>query len=188
MARARRRSIGAAEPRSSRARPTNINRIALGMCTALVALSLVPLTGWAGQVSLAPLAFAGIGAVAYAAARRRARQHLGGVPRRAGHGPDRRAASRSRPCACRVSISRSRPSRSRRWSKRCSTRNRSRSVPASVTVDAGAHPGHRLLVAEVVPASWSRSCSGYAGSVSSRSGAARSGDDSSRCATARPRR
>ena len=36
------------------------------MCTALVALSLVPLTGWAGQVSLAPLAFAGIGAVAYA--------------------------------------------------------------------------------------------------------------------------
>lgn len=45
--------------------PTNVNRITLGMCTALVALSLVPLTGWAGQVSLAPLAFAGIGAVAY---------------------------------------------------------------------------------------------------------------------------
>jgi branched-chain amino acid transport system permease protein len=44
---------------------TNINRFALGMCTALVALSLVPLTGWAGQVSLAPLAFAGIGAAAY---------------------------------------------------------------------------------------------------------------------------
>jgi branched-chain amino acid transport system permease protein len=36
------------------------------MCTALVALSLVPLIGWAGQVSLAGLAFAGIGAVAYA--------------------------------------------------------------------------------------------------------------------------
>jgi branched-chain amino acid transport system permease protein len=32
----------------------------------LLALSLVPLTGWAGQVSLAPMAFAGIGAVAYA--------------------------------------------------------------------------------------------------------------------------
>ena len=46
--------------------PTNTNRLALGMCTALLALSLVPLTGWAGQVSLAPLAFAGIGAVAYA--------------------------------------------------------------------------------------------------------------------------
>ncbi|MDQ1462984.1 MAG: branched-chain amino acid transport system permease protein livM, partial [Actinomycetota bacterium] len=45
--------------------PTNTNRLALGMCTALLALSLVPLTGWAGQVSLAPLAFAGIGAVAY---------------------------------------------------------------------------------------------------------------------------
>jgi branched-chain amino acid transport system permease protein len=42
-----------------------MNRFALGMCTALVALSLVPLMGWAGQVSLAPLAFAGIGAVAY---------------------------------------------------------------------------------------------------------------------------
>ena len=46
--------------------PTNLNRFALAMCTALVALSLVPLIGWAGQVSLAPLAFAGIGAVAYA--------------------------------------------------------------------------------------------------------------------------
>ena len=34
-------------------RPTNLNRFALGMCTALVALSLVPLIGWAGQVSLA---------------------------------------------------------------------------------------------------------------------------------------
>jgi branched-chain amino acid transport system permease protein len=45
---------------------TNLNRFALGMCTALVALSLVPLNGWTGQVSLAPLAFAGIGAVAYA--------------------------------------------------------------------------------------------------------------------------
>jgi branched-chain amino acid transport system permease protein len=36
------------------------------MCTALVALALVPLIGWAGQVSLAPLAFAGIGATMYA--------------------------------------------------------------------------------------------------------------------------
>ena len=45
---------------------TNIDRFSLGMATALVALSLVPLTGWAGQVSLAPLAFAGIGAVVYA--------------------------------------------------------------------------------------------------------------------------
>ena len=50
----------------SNSNPTNTSRITLGMCTALVALSLVPLTGWAGQVSLAPLAFAGIGAVAYA--------------------------------------------------------------------------------------------------------------------------
>jgi branched-chain amino acid transport system permease protein len=50
----------------SSSNPTNVSRITVGMCTALVALSLVPLTGWAGQVSLAPLAFAGIGAVAYA--------------------------------------------------------------------------------------------------------------------------
>jgi len=46
--------------------PTNTSRFAIGMGTALVALSLVPLIGWAGQVSLAPLAFAGIGAAAYA--------------------------------------------------------------------------------------------------------------------------
>jgi branched-chain amino acid transport system permease protein len=44
----------------------NINRLAAAMATALIVLSLVPLTGWAGQVSLAPLAFAGFGAVAYA--------------------------------------------------------------------------------------------------------------------------
>jgi branched-chain amino acid transport system permease protein len=44
----------------------NLSRFELGMCTALVALSLVPLIGWAGQVSLAPLAFAGIGATVYA--------------------------------------------------------------------------------------------------------------------------
>jgi len=34
-----------------------------GLSLAIVALSLVPLTGYAGQISLAPLAFAGIGAV-----------------------------------------------------------------------------------------------------------------------------
>jgi branched-chain amino acid transport system permease protein len=45
---------------------SNVNRLNLGMATALIVLSLVPLTGWAGQVSLAPLAFAGFGAVAYA--------------------------------------------------------------------------------------------------------------------------
>ena len=45
---------------------TNVNRLTAAMATALIVLSLVPLTGWAGQVSLAPLAFAGFGAVAYA--------------------------------------------------------------------------------------------------------------------------
>jgi ABC-type branched-subunit amino acid transport system permease subunit len=44
----------------------NMSRFTLAMCSALVALSLVPLIGWAGQVSLAPLAFAGIGATVYA--------------------------------------------------------------------------------------------------------------------------
>ncbi len=34
-----------------------------GLALAIIALSLVPLTGYAGQISLAPLAFAGIGAV-----------------------------------------------------------------------------------------------------------------------------
>ena len=42
-----------------------LSNFSVGMCTALVALSLVPLIGWAGQVSLAPLAFAGIGAATY---------------------------------------------------------------------------------------------------------------------------
>jgi len=51
--------------RLSSSDPTNVSRITVGLCTALLLLSLVPLTGWAGQVSLAPLAFAGIGAVAY---------------------------------------------------------------------------------------------------------------------------
>jgi branched-chain amino acid transport system permease protein len=45
---------------------TDVNRLTFGMATALIVLSLVPLTGWAGQVSLAPLAFAAFGAIAYA--------------------------------------------------------------------------------------------------------------------------
>lgn len=49
---------------------TNQSRLTLAMSVAIVALSLVPLTGWAGQVSFAPLAFAGIGAAAFS--------HLGG--------------------------------------------------------------------------------------------------------------
>src|SRR5262249_23578613 len=44
---------------------TNVSRLGLAMGTALVALSMVPLTGWAGQVSFAPLAFAGVGAIAF---------------------------------------------------------------------------------------------------------------------------
>ena len=35
------------------------------MTLALIALSLVPLTGWAGQVNFAPLAFAGFGAFVF---------------------------------------------------------------------------------------------------------------------------
>ncbi len=44
----------------------NLARLDEGIGLALVALSLVPLTGWAGQVSFAPLAFAGVGAAAFA--------------------------------------------------------------------------------------------------------------------------
>ena len=43
-----------------------LGSLGTGMALAVVALSLVPLTGYAGQISLAPLAFAGIGAVVMA--------------------------------------------------------------------------------------------------------------------------
>ncbi len=42
----------------------NLNRVTLAMVTALLMLSLVPLTGWAGQVSFAQITFAGVGAFA----------------------------------------------------------------------------------------------------------------------------
>lgn len=42
-----------------------INRGVTLMVTAIIMLSLVPLTGWAGQVSFAPMAFAGVGAVVF---------------------------------------------------------------------------------------------------------------------------
>ncbi len=41
---------------------TTINRMTAGLLTALILVPLVPLIGWSGQVALAPLAFAGIGA------------------------------------------------------------------------------------------------------------------------------
>ncbi|WP_405594670.1 ABC transporter permease subunit [Streptomyces sp. NBC_01092] len=40
-----------------------INRLTLAVSMALIMLSLVPLTGWAGEVSLAPMTLAGIGAI-----------------------------------------------------------------------------------------------------------------------------
>ena len=42
----------------------NLNRLTLAMVIAVIMLSLVPLTGWAGQVSLAQITFAGVGAFA----------------------------------------------------------------------------------------------------------------------------
>lgn len=45
----------------------SFNRAATALTTAMIGLSLVPLTGWAGQVNLAPLAFAGFGAFLYLA-------------------------------------------------------------------------------------------------------------------------
>lgn len=41
---------------------TDVRRLGLAMASAFVMLSLVPLTGWAGQISLAQIAFVGIGA------------------------------------------------------------------------------------------------------------------------------
>ena len=41
---------------------TGLNKATSAMVLALIGLSLVPLTGWAGQVNFAPLAFAGFGA------------------------------------------------------------------------------------------------------------------------------
>ncbi len=40
----------------------NIRRLTLALVTALIMVSLVPLTGWAGQISLAAITFVGIGA------------------------------------------------------------------------------------------------------------------------------
>src|SRR2546430_8975939 len=42
----------------------NLNRVTLAIVVAILMLSLVPLTGWAGQVSLAQITFAGAGAFA----------------------------------------------------------------------------------------------------------------------------
>ena len=44
--------------------PHNLISLGTGLAFALVMLSLVPLTGWGGQVSLCQMTFAGIGAVA----------------------------------------------------------------------------------------------------------------------------
>lgn len=46
--------------------PSDLNLLLGGFYTAVVTLSLVPLTGYAGQISLAQLTFSGIGAVAMA--------------------------------------------------------------------------------------------------------------------------
>jgi len=40
-----------------------LDSVGYGLALGIVALSLIPLTGYAGQISLAPLAFAGVGAV-----------------------------------------------------------------------------------------------------------------------------
>lgn len=44
----------------------DVRSLALGFAFALIMLALVPLTGWAGQVSLAHITFAGAGAFAFA--------------------------------------------------------------------------------------------------------------------------
>jgi branched-chain amino acid transport system permease protein len=56
---------------------TNLRRLTLALITALIMLSLVPLTGWAGQISLAQITFVGVGAFAMAEAAGDARSLLG---------------------------------------------------------------------------------------------------------------
>ena len=100
------------------------------MCTALVAMSLVPLIGWAGQVSLAPLAFAGHRRGRVHAPRRRTRQRLRGHPRR---------RSSCVPVGALLALPALRlqglylalghARRSRRWWSSCSSSSRSRSAP-----------------------------------------------------------
>lgn len=58
--------VGAAAVTPSLMTGSILASLGTGMALAIVALSLVPLTGYAGQISLAPLAFAGIGAVVMA--------------------------------------------------------------------------------------------------------------------------
>ena len=43
-------------------KPANLLRVELGVVVAFIMLSLVPLTGWAGQISLAQITFVGVGA------------------------------------------------------------------------------------------------------------------------------
>jgi branched-chain amino acid transport system permease protein len=45
---------------------TDTRRVTLAMVTAIIMLSIVPLTGWAGQISLAQITFVGVGAFAMA--------------------------------------------------------------------------------------------------------------------------
>jgi branched-chain amino acid transport system permease protein len=44
----------------------DVRRLAVALVTAFIMVSLVPLTGWAGQISLAQITFAGAGAFAFA--------------------------------------------------------------------------------------------------------------------------
>ena len=54
--------------------PANIIKLGIGLAFGLICLSLVPLTGWGGYVSICQLTFAGLGAFAmYRFGQRRAR-------------------------------------------------------------------------------------------------------------------
>ena len=139
----------AASPRcSSRhrrsCRESRTNLAATILVFAIIGLSLVVLTGWAGQVSLGQMAFVGVGAAVGGAATARLGWDLvpavvlGGL---AGRG-DRAADRSSRRCAAAGSRSRSRASRSRSRRRRgCSTAASSATAPPSTGCPTSASRG-----------------------------------------------
>ena len=113
-ARGRRRcSSSAAWAFAGVASEATLTDVAPGLALGLIALSLVPLTGWAGQVSLCQMTFAGMGAFAMAKVAADG-SPLGLLAAVADRGAGGRAGRAPRPPAPRP-LPRARP----RWRSRC---------------------------------------------------------------------